>query len=340
MSIQDNAAPAGGSATSRDDLAGMFLAELQAEDAPAPAPDEPAKAEEPQQQNDAAPVEAAAEETSSEDVTAEAETEIEPTEAHDIADAPSGMSEADKAHFAKLSPELRAWVSKREGERHADYTRKSQEVAEVRKEATTRIQALSGAMQQYDAILAKFTDHELSPPDPAMRMSDPEGFEHQMAAYVQAKHQQEIAAKERQRNAENYAALQKQQQQEWYAEQGQRLREIAPELADASPKGRELMRSVWNYGLKNGYSKEQLTQAGASDMAVLMKAMRYDAAKVAKQAAKPAAAPAAPKVQQPGPSKAAGGRPSNLAKAVQNLNASGTRESLAASYLALIQSER
>lgn len=340
MDISADAAPAGDSATTRESLAGMFAAELAAER-------EPEKKEEPavearEQVEAAAPEPAdAADETVEETGTAEAEPDSEPDEATTAPaiDAPSGMSEADKANFAKLTPELRAWLSKTKADADAAFTRKSMEVAEVRKKTDAQLQALTGAMQQYDAILARYTDTQLQPPDPALRQSDPFAYEEQLASYVQAKHQQEVALQERQRNASAHAALVEQQRVEWLKSEVTRLQQIAPELADRGQKGEALRKSVAEYALKSGYTNEQLAAASATDMVTLMKAMRYDAAQSAKAAAKPAAAPP-PKVSTPGPSKAAGGRPSNLAKAVQNLTQAGTRESLAAAYLAEIQSER
>lgn len=345
MSDLETATPAGDGAMSRDDLVGLFQAEIAAESAPPVVEQAETAAEhaEPDENDAAAPEEAAADhEASEEDVTAEdAEPEAEPDEATEqpAIEAPSGMSDADKANFAKLTPEMQAWISKTKHEADAAFTRKSQEVAEVRKTADAKLQALAGAMEKYDAILAGFTDTQLEPPDPALLHSDPFAYEEQKAAYEQAKHRQELAKTERERNAKAHEEIMSRQRSEWIAEQAEKLKELAPDLADTSEKGQRLKASVANYALQNGYTKEQLQGASALDVTVLLKAMRYDAAQKAKSAARPVAKPA-PKVSKPGPSRAAGGRPTNLAKAVQNLERSGSREDLAAAFLAEIQSER
>lgn len=347
MDNVDTAAPAGAGPVNRDDLAGLFRAELEAENAP-PAEAKPAETSaDPSEtgQNDAAApdIEAAADpETSDEDVAAEdAEPEAEPevATAQPAIEAPSGMSDADKANFAKLTPELKTWLSKTKHEADVAFTRKSQEAAEVRKAADAKYTALSGAMEKYDAVLRGITDTHLEPPDPALIQTDPFAYEEQRAHYERAKHRQESAKAEVERNAKAHQVLMDKQRTEWLTEQATLLNDLAPDLADTSEKGQKLKAAVSNYALQNGYSKEQLVGASALDVSVLLKAMRYDAAQKAKTQSRPPASPP-PKVSTPGPSKAAGGRPSSLAKAVINVAQSGSRESLAQAFLAEIQSER
>lgn len=342
--IDAAAAPAAEApAPTREGLAAMFEADLNAEAAP-PVQAEPAQA---------------VEETVSEPVeTDEAQPQIseespaEVTEAADpatqdpepvSASVPSGMSEADKAVFAKLPPALQAWVSKREAETRADYTRKTQEVAEARKSVDNGLSAIRDRLGQYDAILSKFTQADIAPPDPALRNTDPIAFEDQMAAYVQAKHQKEVATKEQARVRAEYEHISKAQLQAYHRQQAQLLAQIAPEagahvLLDAGEKGKAALKSIFEYGKKAGYSEEQVNQAGAVDLVTLWKAQQFDAMKAAAKTAKPVPQ-AVPKVAAPGPAKAIG-RPSNLSVAVQNLAKSGSRDALAAAYLAELNSER
>lgn len=329
------AAPQAGNVT-RDELASLFAAEIAAESAPpAAAKAEPeAAVEEPQ---DEAPVEAS--EEISEGVTEDAEPNSEPEEVPaKTVSGPSGMSEADKAVFAQLPPELQAWVSKRESETRADYTRKTQEVAEHRKAVSAEREMLAGAMQQYDAILARFTDQEIAPPNPALRNSDPVAFEEQMAAYVHAKHTQEIAQKERAQNARQFKAMQEAQTREYIDQQERALEEMKSPLARSSKDSAKIRKEVFEYGVKSGIPPEVLKQASAIEMSLLHKARLYDAQQAAAKAVK-TVPPAAPKVQAPGPAKAMG-RPSNLAVAIRNLEANPTRESLAAAYAAQLRAER
>lgn len=324
---------------SRESLAGLFAAELAAEEAPAkpaPAPNEPA-----------APVEAAAapetaEQQPADPATTEPESAPDEDRATPAIDAPSGMSEADKAMFAKLSPEAQAWVSKRAHESQADYTRKAQAVAEVRKQAEQMTAQLQGQLQQYDQILSTITGRNIAPPDPALRMSDPGAYEEQLAAYVQSRHAQEVATAEQTRVRAEMAKAQEEQKRAYFAEQSSELARIAneagiPGLAAGTDEGRAMRKGVYDYGLKAGYTEDMLSMASAKDMLTLWKAQQYDAAKAAKTVAKPAPAPV-PKSQTPGPAKQAPNKGS-LTAAVQKVSQSGSREDLAASYLALLNSE-
>lgn len=320
-------------AMSRDDLAGLFRAELEAERAPA-------KKIEP-----AAPEAAAPETESADSVAAEPTTETEqegapaePDPADTAPAAPSGMSEADRAVFDALPPDAKAWIAKREAESRADYTKKTQAVAEMRK-ATEAVQAkVIGQLQQYDQLLSQFTTPVLAPPDPALRQQDPVAYEEALANYVHNKHLQEAAKVEQARVREEAQAHQAQAQHQYWSEQAAKLRELAPELASNDSKGAQARRDVFAYAQQSGYSKEQLDGASALDMVTLWKAQRYDAAMKAKAQAKPVAAPA-PKVMAPGPAKA-GGRVNGVAAAVKNLTQNPTREALAAAYRAELAAER
>lgn len=340
-----NGAAQADAVTTREDLAKGFLDEIAAESAPEKAANSPAETVETVETDD---IEVSAEtaapdtEVSEDERTAsDDEPAGEPDEAHDAQaiKAPSGMSAADKAIFDKLPTAAKAWISKREADRHADYQRKTSETAEIRKVADQKLQALTGALQHYDQILAKFTDNPLEPPDPALRQTDPFAFDEQMAHFVAAKHQQDLAIQERERNSKALEATRKEQTKAWVAEQKAALKDLAPDMADETEKGARLRKSVFEYAKKIGHSPEILELASALEMTTLMKAMRYDALTAAKSSAKPTAS-AAPKIAKPGPSKNAGGRPTNLAKAVQSLGEAPTRENLASAFLAEIQSER
>lgn len=314
------------------DLAGLFKAELDAESTPDPKP--------------AAPQEVAAPDTESATEQAEpAEADQPETSDQDLSPAalklPGRVSEADQAMFAALPPEQQQWLAKREQGREADYTRKTQEVAEQRKLIEGGQVALLERLQAYDGILSNFTQRPLAPPDPALRQTDPLGFDDQMAAYVQAKHHQEIAQAEQARVRAEAQELQKARQQQHWQEQSKRLGEVAPELAARTTEGAKLRQGVYEYGVKQGYSKDQLNNATAVDLATLWKAQRYDAMVANKSAIKPVT-PAPPKVMQPGQAKAATGRNGPLARAVSDISNKQhpTRSDLAALYRAELAAER
>jgi hypothetical protein len=346
MDVATQGAPNGAAPPTVDSIASLFEAELKAESAP-PKPEkaapEPVETEE-QPDTETEPAETG-EESDQPDTAEEAETadetdsEGEPGEApaSQTIDAPSGMSEADKAAFAKLSPELKGWVSKRMADQQADYTRKSQEVATQRKTYEAAVPQLMGKLQQYDQILARFTDPDLTPPNPELRHTDPGAWEEQTAQYNYRKDLQEKAKAERNRVSEEFQQHQATEMRRFYAEQAEELRKIAPELGADTPKAVEMRKAVHKYGVEQGYTPEMLKQASARDIATLWKAQRFDAAEKAKANVK-VVQKAPPKIAAPGPAK--GGRPSNFARAVQDLSKNPSVDALEAAFLAELQSEK
>src|SRR6185312_6319761 len=97
---------------------------------PAKEPKEPkAEKAKPAQAEPEAP-EAAEQEAPAGDVEAQAE----PTPAKTDTDARANWSDADKATFAKLDPEGKTFLLRRHKEMEADYTRKTQEIADLKKD--------------------------------------------------------------------------------------------------------------------------------------------------------------------------------------------------------------
>ena len=130
--------------------------------------------------------------------------------------------------------------------------------------------------------------------------------------------------------------LQQQAQRQFWAEQGQRLAEIAPELAGDTKQAKESRAAAFDYAVKQGYPKEVLDKATALDLVTLWKAQRFDAAMA--QKAKTVVQPA-PKAMQPGPARAAG-RNNGFASSVRTLSENPTRASLAEAYRAELAAER
>jgi hypothetical protein len=250
--------------------------------------------------------------------------------------APAGMSDEDRVAFAKLTPELRQWVVNSDKSRTADYTRKTQEVAESRKAYDAGLQTLQTQLQEYDRILKGFTARPVTPPDPALRHTDPLAYEDQQAEYIQAKHRMEIANEERERIRVESDRINKEMFERQVAEETKLLREKVPEFADAR-KAPILSKAVAEYAIGNGYTVDELKFARASDIAVLVKAMRYDAAQAASQRAQPVTV--VPKSSQPGPAKSVS-RGGPITTAIQTLSQAPTRENLAAAFLAQLNSER
>lgn len=325
------------------DLAEMFRAELDAEDAPKTA----AKSAETVSETVAAPDDEAAqvEDEESEAEEADDAATAEPEDAADTPSvdpaiaAPSGMSDADKEQFGKLPSEMKAWVTKRIADQTADYTKKTQVIAEQKKHLDAGVQQIVTKLQALDQHLAKFTDHDIGPPDPALRNTDPVAYDEQLANYMHAQHVKELATKERQKVHEEAERVQKAQATKFFKEQDEILRTAAPELYAADGKmDTQKFKVIQEHAFKAGYSSEELQGASAKDIITLWKAQRFDAIEAAKKQVK-TVPPPAPKTVKPGPAKGVG-RPSAVTSAARNLEKAPSRDNLAALYLAELNSEK
>jgi hypothetical protein len=341
----DNQAPVTGSAPAEapapsvESIASLFEAEIVAERSPPKQVEAPETTE--TVSDDAADAPETVENTADDAVDeAELDQDGEPDEAPAIqaTETPPGMSEADKAEFAKLPPSQKAWIAKRIADQTADYTRKTQDVAQRRKAVDGMAQEVMGRIQSYDAILARFTDAQIEPPDPSLRMTDPEAYEQGLANFVHRRDLKEKATAERSRLHVEAAKVQDAQQQAYYRAEAERLAEIAPELAAVTPQAAKTRKDIYGFAQRLGYSPDQLRMASATDMVTLHKAMLYDAQQAAKKAVQVVPKPA-PKVIKPG-SASAGGRPSHLSSAVQVLKQNPTVDSLAAAYEAELKAEK
>ncbi len=339
--VVQTAEPSAPAATAHEELVAGFQAELEAERAPPkaePVAEAPEIAEIEAAPDEAAPVEAEESEVEETEDTATAEADEgaeTPTDVPPIA-APSGMTDADKAVYAKLPTELKAWVAKQAASRTADYTRKAQAIAEQKKAFDSTVPALMQRLEYFDRVLSEVTDNEIAPPDPAMRNTDPLAYDEALAQYMHQTHRKEVAAKERQKMKVEHDRLSMAARAEFERTRDTELREKAPEFY--GPKGEEIGRQIQSYAKQVGYSTEQLMQARATDLITLWKAQQFDAIAAAKKVAKPVP-PAPMKAAKPGPAKAVG-RPSNLSHAIQALDKNPSRETLAQAFMAEIRSER
>lgn len=332
-----DSAPAAAPAPTVESIAGLFEAEIVAERSPPKEVEAPAdEAETTETVSDDADDAPETEDTGDEPVEAEADQEGEPDEAPtgQAIDAPPGMSDADLVEFKRLPPAQQSWLAKRASDQTADYTRKTQDVAQRRKAVDGMAQEFMGRIQTYDQILAKFTDPEVSPPDPSLRMTDPEAYENQLANFVHRRDLKERATAERGRLHQEAAKAQEAQQQAYWAREAEALAERAPKLA-TDVKAR---KDIYAFAQKEGYTPDDLRMVSARDMTTLHKAMLYDAQQAARSAVK-VAPKAPPKVIKPG-SASAGGRPTQLSSAVQVLQLNPSVDTLAAAFEAELKAEK
>lgn len=251
-----------------------------------------------------------------------------------------GMSEEERQTFAKLPAELQSWVSTREASRQADYTRKTQAVAERTKELTQSVAATLEKINQYDQILAEFTEQDIEPPPEYLKREDPLLYEELRDEYNQKQYNKNLAEKQRTQIAQERDAHAAYMHQQWVAEQSNLLVQAEPMFADPE-RGPKLRQELQDYALKQGFDQGALANLSAKEAQILLKAKRYDDA-MARRSTDKAAAPKAkpPKVATPGVSRV--GRPTRAAAAVRDFdsNPNAGRDDLARLFEAELAAEQ
>jgi hypothetical protein len=214
--------------------------------------------------------------------------------------------------------------------RTADYTRKTQQLAEQRKAAEVELQAVRAEREQYATHLATL-EAAIRPAEPdwnTLRAElSPEDFSAAWADFQIQKEQHEKVTAEQQRVAE-------QQQRDYFAQLRERLDaekgkllEVIPAWQDAAVAKAEKAQML-QYAKTLGFSEQEVE--GVMDhraVVMLRKAMLYDAA----EKAKPVVRQKIEKVRAAAPGSAASQRPpvSDLTRQKQRLAKTGRVEDAA-----------
>lgn len=166
----------------------------------------------------------------------------------------------------------------------ADYTKKTQEVAEQRKAVEAERRAVEEAKQVRDtyaqrlqAIEQFLTSGEDSPEDlAAMKENDPIGYAVKVAELTEKKEQLAQVRAEQQRLAQQQQAEQQQSMAQMVQQEAQKLSQVLPEFSDPT-KGEQLRSEIRNYGKSVGFTDQELAQVYDSrHVLILHKAMQYD----------------------------------------------------------------
>lgn len=249
----------------------------------------------PEEQADA--IEAEAEEeydAPDEDQPVEDEVDEEdPVEVQPI-DPPASWSVDEKEAFQSLPHDKQAIIAQRERERTAEIRRNQNELAEQKKALEEQRTALEQEREQYLSAIPK-----PEPPDEALLEEDPMEYLRQKSKYDKDLLEHAEAQKELQKTHMQKQEEAQQRYSTWLQGEQEKLATILPEYVD-EVRGPELRKSLAEYAIKNGYSTEQLSMAGASDVSLLYKAMQFD---MGRQKAEKAKTAPVPKMQKPGTSK-------------------------------------
>ena len=166
----------------------------------------------------------------------------------------------------------------------ADYTKKTQEVAEQRKAVEAEQQAIQEAKQVRDtyaqrlqAIEQFLTGNQDSPEDlAAMKENDPIGYAVKVAELTEKKEQLAQVKAEQDRLAQQQQAEQQQEMAKFVQQEAQKLSQVLPEFSDPT-KGEQIRNEIRNYGKSVGFSDQELANVYDSrHVLMLHKAMQYD----------------------------------------------------------------
>ena len=262
--------------------------------------EEPPVVEEPEAETDEVEVEAEAEEVEYEEV-GDDESEYE-----DVEDEAPVVEQLYRVKAGDDEAEVTLDELKNSYMRNADYTRKTQQVAEQRKAAEANLEAVLGERQRYADQLTVL-EQALSQQEPnqeywdSLREADPVEFSIQRDLARDRKDAREQVAVEQQRVQQaNAAHLQSQAGERLEQERG-RMNELIPEWLDTEVAAKERV-AVVNYAQRQGYSETELSQVSdARAVSMIRKAYLYDELMSGKPAAqkKTAKAPKMTKSGQP-----------------------------------------
>lgn len=165
----------------------------------------------------------------------------------------------------------------------ADYTKKTQQVAEQRKALEVESVAIDQARQLRDAYAERLQAMEqlLSAPEQSenleyLKESDPIGYAVKVAEMSQQKEQLQAIQAERYRIAEQQQAEQQHALQGYIAQQAARLSEVLPEYSDPV-KGEKLRSELRVFAKDIGFTDQELSMVRDSrQVLALHKAMLYD----------------------------------------------------------------
>ena len=165
----------------------------------------------------------------------------------------------------------------------ADYTKKTQEVAELRKANEAERQTIEESKRVRDTYaqrlmaIEEFLKQGDSQEDLAvMKENDPIGYAVKVAEMTEKKEQLNAVRAEQYRIAEQQQAEQSHAMQNFVAHEAQKLSQVLPEFSDKT-KGEQVRNEIRNYGKSVGYTDQELAQVYDSRHVItLHKAMMYD----------------------------------------------------------------
>ena len=219
----------------------------------------------------------------------------------------------------------------------ADYTKKTQELAELRKANEAEAKAIQESKQVRDtyaqrlkAIEEFLTQGDSQEDLAAFKENDPIGYAVKVAEQTEKKQQLDAIKLEQDRIAKEQQADYAQAMQRYVADEAEKLNKVLPEFSD-KVKGEQLRNEIRNYGKTIGFTDQELAQVYDSRYVLtLHKAMQYDKLQKSKPSVKKKVAEA-PKMAKAG-TKIKEGNADIRKKQMAKLRQTGSKQDAAALF--------
>jgi hypothetical protein len=262
--MSENMTPSEGNGTlSVDQAAGALLGLMGGEDS--------------QEQPDAA--------QEAEEVTQEAQSDDEQSDSDSDAEDQEQVEEKPRYKVKASGEEIEVTLDDliKGYQREADYTKKTQTLAEQRKQVESERQVIEQAKTERDQYQARLAliETALKSREPqenleALKETDPIGFAVKVAEQTQRERQLQAIQLERARIAQQQQAEQTQNLNSHLAVEAHKLAEAIPEYADEQ-KSVQVKKDIRDYAKKIGWSDEELASVYDSRAVLtLYRAMQYE----------------------------------------------------------------
>lgn len=226
--------------------------------------------------------------------------------------------------------------------RTADYTRKTQEIAETRKVVEAERQKIEDAArlrdtyaQRLSVIEQMLSQGEKAEDLAALKEADPIGYAVKVAEQTEREKQLAAVRAEQQRIAQQQQSEQQERLQAHLQVEAAKLQEAIPEMADPA-KSQAIKTDIRNYAKKLGFTDQELAQVYDSRaVTAIYKAMQYDKLTAGKSEAVKKVTQA-PRMMRPGTSTPEARETQESKKLREQLRRSGNKNDAARIFEKLI----
>jgi hypothetical protein len=268
--------------------------------------------------------------------------EVESAETQDETEESSEEVEGEEEEAEDEAPRVEKFVVKVDGkeievpkdelirgyQREADYTRKTQKLAEERKLVESEFQQVRGEREQYAQVLGQLQQklQEFEPPEPdwnRLEVEDPTEYARQWTSHQRRQQQRYAVQAEQERINQMRQAEQQKNMQQVMATEVSLLKEKIPEWSSPE-KAKSEGKALLEYGQNLGFSEQELnTITDSRALLALHKAWKYDQM-MSKRPEFQAKIKKAPKMATPGSVGSVSSKSSDINNAKKRLAQTGS----------------